>query len=301
MKQPLLNEAQAPSLRAEVLEMTGDALQLSSTKIVRILLTTIDAAFLGHLGTKELAASAMCAQYQGIPSAFVQFTIQAVTTLAAQARGAGNKKLVGEWLQTALLIAAVGTLPSMFFFYKLHAVVALTMTDPEVVEYSRQFSEAMAWSLFPQFCYVAFTSWFATIGVMLPATFATCVTVVANAVFNYIFIYGYGSFNGLGFIGSPLATVASSYLQLFVFLVYAWFIKGYHKEYWCGWSKQAISGKRLRTFLALGIPTALSAVVDWFSGAIAGSFAGLAGTYIAAAQVVMGHDLLARLIMNHHA
>lgn len=43
---------------------------------------------------------------------------------------------------------------------------------------------------------------FATVGIMLPATFATCITVVANATFNYVFIYGYGSFEGLGFIGT---------------------------------------------------------------------------------------------------
>ena len=102
---------------------------------------------------------------------------------------------------------------------------------------------------------------FATVGIMLPATFATCITVVANATFNYVFIYGYGSFEGLGFIGSPLATVLSFCVQLAVFTLYAVVIRGsqracpvgwrsflttvcragYHKDYWFGWSMQSIS------------------------------------------------------------
>ena len=307
-------------LRTEFIQMAGTAVQLSSTKIVRILLTTIDTAFLGHLGTQQLAAVALSAQWQGVPSTAVQFTIQAVTTLSSQARGAGNDKLVGEWLQTALMVALLGSLPVMAVFYNVHRMVAITMSDPATVEYARQFSQIMAWSLPPQYLYVALTSWFACVGVVMPATFATCVTVAANALFNWIFIYGYGPFPALGFIGSPLATVASSYLQLLIFVMcvaspashrgawtllrpmqdatttehcapcarrYTVLIKGYHRPYWGGWTGRALGSDRLGTFLALGIPTALSSVVDWASGAVAGSFAGLCGVTVAAGQNVM--------------
>ncbi|EOD12858.1 hypothetical protein EMIHUDRAFT_213069 [Emiliania huxleyi CCMP1516] len=123
---------------------------------------------------------------------------------------------------------------------------------------------------------------------MLPATFATCITVVANATFNYVFIYGYGSFEGLGFIGTGpvLCLAVTPPAALTVFTLYAVVIRGYHKDYWFGWSMQSISWGRLHTFLELGTPTALSAVVDSLSGAVAGSFAGLAGTSVAAAQNV---------------
>merc|ERR550514_112410 len=65
------------------------------------------------------------------------------------------------------------------------------------------------------------------------------------------------------------------------------FIKGYHKPYWPGCTKKAISGERLRTFMALGLPIGLSSVVDWASGAVAGSFSGWCGFQIAAAQNVL--------------
>merc|ERR1719203_386367 len=161
------------------------------------------------------------------------------------------------------------------------------MSGPDTIEYAKQFSQMMMWTLTPQFIYVALTAYFSTIGVVMPATACTCFTVVANVFFNWYFIYGYGSFKGFGFIGSPLATVTSSYLQLFLFLLYTVKIKGYHREFWGGWTKQAISGDRLKTFLALGVPTGLSSVVDWASGALAGSFSGLCGVGVAAGQNVL--------------
>merc|ERR550532_1782232 len=129
-KKPLVGEKNDDMLplRQEFCQMTGTAVQLSSTRIVRILLTTIDSAFLGHLGTKQLAGVALSAMWQGVPSTFVQFTIQAVTTLASQARGAGNNKLVGEWLQTALVIAVVGSFPVMLIFWNVHKMVEITMS-----------------------------------------------------------------------------------------------------------------------------------------------------------------------------
>jgi len=287
-KKPLLEDNDQLPLRTEFMEMAANAVQLSSTRIVRILLTTIDTAFLGHLGTKQLAGVALSAMWQGVPTTMVQFTIQAVTTLASQARGAGNNKLVGDWLQVALLVAVVGALPVMFLFWNVHYIVAITMDDPETVDYARQFSQMMMWSLLPQYVYVALTSYFSTLGVIMPATICTCFTVFANIFFNWFFIYGCGSFEGLGFVGSPLATVASSYLQLILFATYTIGIKGYHRDYWGGWNKQAISKQRLNSFLAIGIPTGLSSVVDWASGALAGSFSGLCGFEVAAGQNVLG-------------
>lgn len=234
LKKPLKEEAtDAESdrlpLGQELAQMSAMAVQLSSTRIVRILLTVIDAAFLGHLGTKQLAGVALSAMWQGVPATFVQFCLQAITTLAAQARGAGNKKLVGGWLQTALFIAILGCVPVMILFWNIHYLVGITMKDDDTVNFARIFSQTMMWSLLPQFIYVAVTAYFSTIGVVMPATVCTVITVLMNIIFNYVFIYGYTiggmTIGAWGFIGSPIATVTSSWLQLILFVTYCFGIK----------------------------------------------------------------------------
>mmetsp|Transcript_103854 Transcript_103854/g.292930 ORF Transcript_103854/g.292930 Transcript_103854/m.292930 type:complete len:486 (-) Transcript_103854:209-1666(-) len=275
------------TLGGEFAKMSSLALQLTSKQIVLILLTTIDSAFVGHLGAQQFAGVALSSMWQGVPSSFVQSCLQAITTLASQARGAGNNRLVGDWLQTAWLVALMGSIPVMLVFWNVHFLVGITMKDEATVEYAKQFSRMMMWSLLPQYFYVSLTSYFATIGVVMPATVCTCITVICNIVFNYVFIYGYGNFQGFGFIGSPLATVTSSYLQLLLFVFYTVVIKRYHRDYWRGWNREAISLPRVKMFLALGVPTGASSVVDWASGALAGSFSGLAGVQVAAGQNVL--------------
>lgn len=294
-KEPLLEAGtetgEVKSAAVEFVEMSGMAVQLSSTRIVRILLTIIDSAFLGHLGTKQLAGVALSAMWQGVPSTFVQFTLQAITPLASQARGAGKNKLVGEWWQCALLIAVVGCIPVMVVFWNVHLLVGMTMKDEETLDYAKRFSRIMMWTLLPQFLYVASTSYFATIGVVMPATVCTVLTVIANVFFNQCFIYGFDPskwHTATGwFEGSPWATVASSWMQLTLFLLWTVVIKKSHREFWGGWSAESISPKRMKQFLALGVPTGLSSVVDWMSGAIAGSFSGWAGVRVAAGQNVL--------------
>jgi len=298
LKEPLVEASTGKasddaSLGTELCQMTNMAVQLSTTRIVRILLTTIDAAFLGHLGTKQLAAVSLSAMWQGVPSSFVQFCMQASTVLCSQARGAGQDKVVGIWLQTTLFIGLIGCLPVMAVFWNIHYMVAMTMDDEDTVQYAKEFSRMMMWTIPPQFAYVALTSFFSTIDVVMPATFCTCITVVCNVVFNYVFIYGYAAADGhqifpaLGFVGSPLATVTSSWVQLVMFTTYCVFIKGYHKPYWDGWKREAVGVARLRTFMALGLPIGLFSVVDWASGAVAGSFSGWCGFQVAAGQNVL--------------
>jgi MATE family multidrug resistance protein len=316
-KKPLLSEASTAdaadrrSACAEFWDMSGMAVQLSLTRIARMLLTTIDAAFLGHLGTQQLAGVALSAMWQGVPSTLVQFTLQALTPLASQARGAKQNKLVGEWWQTSMLVAVIGCIPVMAVFWNVHYFVALTMDDEMTVEYSKRFSRVMMWTLLPQFLYVGATSYFSVLGVVTPATVCTCITVVCNIAFNQCFIYGfdYTKWNDPDntgyFEGSPLATVVSSWLQLALFLTYCVLIKGYHVnaplkpgeevegdpnagKFWFGWNtKKSFGSERMRQFLALGVPTGLSSVVDWLSGAIAGSFSGWAGVQTAAGQNVL--------------
>ncbi len=121
----------------------------------------------------------------------------------------------------------------------------------------------------------------------MPATFCSGTTMLLNIFFNQVFIYGAFGFEGLGFIGSPLATVTSTYLQLTLFLLYTVVWKKYHVGYWGGWTYDCLKPARLKIFLALAVPMGMSSVVDWSSATVAGAFSGYLGPQIAAAMSVM--------------
>ncbi|KAG9415182.1 hypothetical protein AC1031_008619 [Aphanomyces cochlioides] len=286
-KSLLLKNDDVIPVRQELQELASMAVQLSLRQMVRQVMTITDAAFQGHIGTKQLAGVALAGMWMGVPSAFIQFAIQAISTLCSQAYGAGNNQLVGIWLQTAIVFAVLGAIPVMIWYMFVGHMIGLTMDDPETVEYGTQFARVMALGLIPQYIYGALTTYFATQGVIMPATICSCFTMVLNIVFNQVFIYGVYGWGGFGFIGSPLATVSSTILQLLLFVTYTVVIKGYHKNYWGGWTWDCVKKERVQVFLALAIPMGASSVVDWASATVAGAFSGYLGPNIAASNAVM--------------
>ncbi|KAF0689384.1 Aste57867_19146 [Aphanomyces stellatus] len=274
-------------VRQELQELASMAIQLSLRSMVRQVMTITDAAFQGHIGTKQLAGVALAGMWMGVPSAFIQYAIQAISTLCSQAYGAGNHQLMGLWLQTAIVFAVLGAVPVMIWYMFVGDMIALTMDDAETVAFGGQFARVMALGLIPQYIYGALTTYFATLGVIMPATFCSVFTMLLNMAFNQIFIYGAFGWGGYGFIGSPLATVASTMVQLVLFVLYTIVWKRYHAPYWGGWSWECVKKERVNVFLALAVPMGASSVVDWASATIAGAFSGYLGPNIAASQAVM--------------
>ncbi len=72
----------------------------------------IDTAFLGHLGTNQLAGSSLAFCVMSIVSFFVWAPAYSLNSLCSQAIGAGNPKLAGNWFQLR-----IHTPPASPFFF----------------------------------------------------------------------------------------------------------------------------------------------------------------------------------------
>ncbi|KAF0753659.1 hypothetical protein AaE_005633, partial [Aphanomyces astaci] len=175
-------------VKQEAMELTSMAFQLSLRQVVRQVMTITDAAFQGHIGTKQLAGVTLAGVYMGVPSAFIQNAIPSISTLCSQAYGAGNNTLVGVWLQTCIVFSIVGTIPVMVYYMFVGHIIALTLDDPEAVGYGQKFAMVMSLALIPQYLYGCLTTYFAAQGVIMPATVCSGITVVLNIVFNQVFI-----------------------------------------------------------------------------------------------------------------
>ena len=60
-----------------------------------------------------------------------------------QAVGAENPKLVGLWLQTAIVFALLGAIPVMLWYLCVGHLIALTMDDAETVAYGQSFAQVL--------------------------------------------------------------------------------------------------------------------------------------------------------------
>ncbi|KDO24394.1 hypothetical protein SPRG_10471 [Saprolegnia parasitica CBS 223.65] len=266
------------------------AVQLSVNQMVRRVLLVTDTAFLGHLGTKELAGAALANLWINVPFNFVQYAIPAITILGSHAYGAGHHKEIGVWLQTSIVFALAACLPVGLVHLFVGDLVGLSMRDDETIAFGQLYGDVLATGLIPRYLYACLTAYFATINVVQSATSTSIVAMALNVVLNQVFIYGIqGTWAGVGFLGSPLATVVSSCIQLLLFVVYTMGWRRYHLPYWGGWTRVAVDREHWKKFLALALPLGASSAVDWASLTVAGMVLGtLDPAYSAANAVLFG-------------
>eukprot|EP00124_Ichthyophonus_hoferi_P004952 Ihof_evm3s622 gene=Ihof_evmTU3s622 len=263
------------------------ASQVSLATFCRIALTSIDNAFLGHLGTRELAASALAQVWTGVPLMGVWAGASALITLCGQSWGANNRELTGIWLQFGIVVTGLLGIPVFVWYWNIRWILRLSTPDEEIVRLGVLFGRYLSLSIAPSLVYACMRQYFQAMGIMWPTTIVGSLSIGVAAVCNYVFIYGIGSWNGLGFIGSPLATVMASWFQPIALYLICVQWKGYHKQAWSGWDRNAYSYGRLKTFLTIAGPMASNSLVSNLANSMVALVAAHMGSNIIAANAVI--------------
>jgi len=281
------------AVRAELRALLKLSWPVALATFCRVAMYSTDTAFVGHIGANELSAASLAGAWTSLLSVLVWSSAYALNSVCAQAIGAGNKKLAGAWLQIALAAVTIESVPVIAAYFFTTPVMALitgdsTADDKAVTRLGQQYNTWASMSLLPTVWYMAIRQFMQAMQIVKPATIVSLLAVGANAGFNQLFIWGgLGGWEGVGFIGSPIATTASLCLQLGLFCGYAFAYKGYHREYWGGWSCGVFRRSRLRAFLKIVVPMTIgSAVENWGYQLITFSSGRLGSADVAAMSVL---------------
>eukprot|EP01134_Creolimax_fragrantissima_P006530 CFRG6530T1 len=250
----------------EFWDLLSMAWQVSLATVTRVALTSIDAAFLGHVGTQYLAAASLAATWTQVVQLAVWGGTSALITLCGQAWGAGNKELCGIWLQIGILITGCASTIVFIWYWCVGFVLYYSTPDVEVVEAGIVFSRILSFSAFPALMYACMRQYFQAMGVMWPTTVCGLVALFLTVVLNYVFIYGICGWKGFGFAGSPLSTVVARY----------------------GWNFQAITKERLKQYIAIAGPISANSFVSTLANSALTLLAARLGSDVIAANAVLG-------------
>ncbi|KAG3247816.1 hypothetical protein PI124_g7494 [Phytophthora idaei] len=261
---------------------------VSVTTFCRISLTTVSTMFLGHLGSKELAASALASVWtNGVQMLIFGFAIS-VCTLCGQAYGAKNYALVGVWLQLALIFITLLSIPVMISFFYVDIVLRLVTDDLEVLMLADRYARYLAPTVLPQAIYCALRQYLQSQEIMDPPAVIGVASVGVSLITNYVFIYGCGPFPALGFIGAPIAQSVSSIFQPVALVVYGFWYKGYHRKTWAGFDLAAcMQWERVRTFASLSVGMTINQALDEWVYNVISALAGSLGSVKLAANSVL--------------
>eukprot|EP00045_Choanoeca_perplexa_P012931 m.143987 g.143987 ORF g.143987 m.143987 type:complete len:528 (+) comp16183_c0_seq1:201-1784(+) len=265
-----LNARQPSSWRAwmaTVSRQSDDVVKLawpvSLATVFRLLVFATDTAFIGQLGTKQLAGAALAQVVMMVAVVYIYGASAGINTLGSQALGAGNPKLVGVWLQISLVVITVLALPTAIALLYAKEIIALVESDAEVLDYVQRFARWSMLTVWPLAWYSAIRQYFQAQGIVLPATVVSLVSIPINLGYNQLLIHGIPKvWNGYGFIGGPMATAATVTTQLVMFCGYMFWYKQHHVPTWPGWSWSHFTSKRIQAHLGVALPLGLALMFD---------------------------------------
>ncbi|EQC27414.1 hypothetical protein SDRG_14740 [Saprolegnia diclina VS20] len=240
--------------RAELWPFVCLALQLMLSNVARFSLLVIDAAFVGHIGTNELAGASLAMLWIDFPLYTVWGLANALVVLCGQAYGAKNGILMGIWLQMALVLVTLLAVPTTIYCLFLHDMLRVASDDSAIVALGARFGALLSPSMWPLLAYVCLRQYLQAMGVVAPTTLNAVVAVGLDIGANYVLI----EVAQLGFDGSPLATVLVAWLQPIALYLYAFEYKKLHRDAWGGWKISELTRQRWTTFLQIALPLGLN-------------------------------------------
>eukprot|EP01134_Creolimax_fragrantissima_P002599 CFRG2599T1 len=267
------------SWTVELWLLLGLASGVFLTRVSWIVIKTTDSALLGHVSTDALSASALADLWMSSTGCFSQGGVLGV--FVGQAVGAGNPRMAGVWFQVSMVVIAFITIFIMMAWFMTGNVLSMfPSNDPVLVEKASYFAIVLALALPARNAMMQLGQLFSAQGMVKPPAIASVCAAGFNLVFGLVFVLGVGipDWDGWGFYACPWITTLTEWVQLLLFVIVFCLISKLHTSFWPGWVWEEITSARIREFVRIFLPAAISLSSDFWRMSIIGILAASLGT-----------------------
>jgi MATE family multidrug resistance protein len=247
------------------------------------LLSLVDTAMVGWLGSVELAAVGLGSFASWIYLGFFQGLTIAVQALVSRRVGQGRTDEAGVSLNAALiLLVAVAPSSAAILWWATPTLFALLNDDPAVlaagVPYLRW---VIAQSLFTGAIY-SFNGFWNGIGRSRMYIAPLVVMHVTNAILAYVLIFGHLGMPAMGTEGAGLATALASVVGCILYLLLA-----HRHARPLGYMRARPTAEEFASVLRLAVPAGLQQLFDTLALTLMYRIVGVIGTVELAAYAVL--------------
>eukprot|EP00927_Polykrikos_kofoidii_P079748 TRINITY_DN76570_c0_g1_i1.p1 TRINITY_DN76570_c0_g1~~TRINITY_DN76570_c0_g1_i1.p1 ORF type:complete len:522 (-),score=64.78 TRINITY_DN76570_c0_g1_i1:93-1625(-) len=264
------------TLVQQILSLARLAVPLFVSWVSFAAMAATNSSLLGHSGTRYLTATSLGDLWTSSTGVFAESYFTSM--FCSQAWGAGNKKLVGIWIQVAYVILSCACVV-VFIAWCFTGVVLRSLGKPEqMATDATYFAIVLGLCLPGRVAFSQLAVFFSSQGIMRPEATCSTAAMIFNLALGLVFVLGIPipGWDGFGFHACPWVTTVVQYFQLFLL----WYVFCHrmqlHRECWPGWSTSHITQERVVTFLRQYVPMTLSSASDWWRitviGIIAASF-----------------------------
>lgn len=181
-----------------------------------------DVVIIGRLGTRELAAMVLAAQFYFTIFIFGSGFTAAVVPLAAQAFARGDIQQVRRSVRMGLWAVIGFSVLAMPLVLQSEAVLIAAGQDPQVSKLAAGYLHIAGWGMFPALAFMVLRSFLSAVGRAGFILYVTLVILAVNAFFAYGLVLGHFGLPAWGMQGA--ATVALGVNALGLILT-VWYIE----------------------------------------------------------------------------
>jgi multidrug resistance protein, MATE family len=244
-----------------------------------------DTVMAGRLGATELAAVAVGANYCNFFFLAALGLMMCLSPLAAHAHGGGRYDEVGAYFRESWWLAALISIVSVAGLLLAGPVLTAIGIDADVADLAARYCMAMACGAPASIGFLAMRYTSEGVGWTRPMLIRALLGLVANAIGNYMFMYGEWGMPALGAVGTGVSTA------LVQWLVFAsmWFYMAYHPVYrpYRLWARiERPNFTRLAAMLRIGLPISGSVLAEGALFVSAGLMMGALGAQQMAAHAI---------------
>jgi MATE family multidrug resistance protein len=283
-------------IRQELRPMATLAMPVVVAEIGWVAMGLVDTLMVGPLGPEAIGAVGIgSAVFMGVVI-FAMGLFLGLDTLVSHAYGAGRVDDCHRWLVHGTLLSLVVSIPATLLLLWLSSLLGKWGLDPSVYALSRPYLGILVWSVAPLLLYATFRRYLQGMGVVRPVMIALVTANVANAIVNWILIYGKLGAPAMGVPGSAWATVMAR-IVMAAYLLVVIIRRERGRRPGLFETSLAIDPKWMRRLLSLGLPAASQITLEVGVFAAATALAGrLLPTALAAHQIAVNIAALSFMV-----
>ena len=180
----------------------------------------VDTVMMGWLGSQTIASGALGVTIFSFSLLIVTGIFSAISPLAAQAYGAGDREKVGTIVRLGLGISLVLGIPITLLLYNGGALLLLLGQDAKAVALAEIYLRAIALGFIPALGFAVLKSFLSALLqpqlVMVTVVLGTLLNITAN----YVLMFGKLGFPALGLAGIGWASTLSLWSMFVALIVY---------------------------------------------------------------------------------
>ncbi len=268
-------------MRTEALNTIKLAIPIIIGELAQMALHIIDAAMVGAISYKHLAAAALVLNTVNIPFVLgIGMTIS-VSQMVSMANGRRDGQQVSHYLFNGFcLCTVIAVLISLLLVYNRSILLHMGQ-DPEVAHLAMPFMQLVGFSIIPMLLFMTLKQFTDGLEYTKTAMLLSILAMPLNIFLNWLLIYGHWGFPRLELVGAGWATLIT---RTFIFLVLGAIIlkHGTFRRYMAVSNKQwKFKFSTIKELLHIGVPSSLQLGMEAGAFAVSGI---LIGTISAVAQ-----------------